>query len=78
MSNGSAIQLGGQSIQAYDADELIWRFMFDGPLKTLKHLVQSHCSKNSCQYRYIPPKKIDRILQEVIKLEQAYTCQLKD
>lgn len=41
MSNGSAIQLGDQSIQAYDADELIWRYMFDGPFKNPNELIAS-------------------------------------
>lgn len=31
MSNGSAISLGGRSVGAYDAEALIWRYMFDGP-----------------------------------------------
>lgn len=41
MSNGSAIQLGNRSIKAYDADELIWRYMFDGPFKNLNELIAS-------------------------------------
>lgn len=35
MSNGSSVRLGERSIDAYDADELIWRYMFDGPFETL-------------------------------------------
>jgi RimJ/RimL family protein N-acetyltransferase len=31
VSNGSPISLGKRSIDAYDADALIWRYMFDGP-----------------------------------------------
>lgn len=30
-SNGSAIDLAGAACPAYDADELIWRYLFDGP-----------------------------------------------
>ena len=30
-SNGRAIELAGAAIPAYDADELIWRYLFDGP-----------------------------------------------
>jgi RimJ/RimL family protein N-acetyltransferase len=41
MSNGSAIELGNRSIQAYDADELIWRYMFDGPFKNPSELIAS-------------------------------------
>lgn len=41
MSNGSAIQLGDRSSQAYDADELIWRYMFDGPFKNPNELIAS-------------------------------------
>ena len=41
MSNGSAIQLGDRSVQAYDADELIWRYMFDGPFKNPSKLIAS-------------------------------------
>lgn len=33
-SNGQAIQLGERSVAAYDADELIWRYMADGPFKS--------------------------------------------
>lgn len=34
MSNGQPITLGTRSIEAYDADALIWRFMSSGPFKT--------------------------------------------
>ncbi len=30
-SNGAAIELAGRSMPAYDADELIWRYLFVGP-----------------------------------------------
>ncbi len=30
-SNGSAIELAGATFPAYDADELVWRYLFDGP-----------------------------------------------
>lgn len=41
ISNGSAIQLGDRSVQVYDADELIWRYMFDGPFKNPNELIAS-------------------------------------
>ncbi len=41
MSNGNAIQLGKRSIGSYDADELIWRYMFDGPFKNINELKAS-------------------------------------
>lgn len=41
MSNGSAIQLGNRSMQTYDADELIWHYMFDGPFKNPNELITS-------------------------------------
>jgi RimJ/RimL family protein N-acetyltransferase len=41
MSNGSAIQLCGRSVEAYDSEELIWRYMFDGPFESLDHFVTS-------------------------------------
>jgi RimJ/RimL family protein N-acetyltransferase len=31
VSNGSAITLGERAVGAYDAEALIWRYMFDGP-----------------------------------------------
>ncbi|MBE7553484.1 MAG: GNAT family N-acetyltransferase [Anaerolineales bacterium] len=34
-SNGSSIVLGERSIEAYDADSLIWRYMFNGPFASL-------------------------------------------
>lgn len=30
-SNGAAIELAGRTVPAYDADELIWRYLFAGP-----------------------------------------------
>lgn len=41
MSNGSAIQLGNRFIEAYDSEELIWRYMFDGPFESLAKFVTS-------------------------------------
>jgi RimJ/RimL family protein N-acetyltransferase len=35
MSNGAPIQLNGRSIEAYDSDALIWRYMFAGPFASL-------------------------------------------
>lgn len=31
MSNGTPLTLGERSVSAYNPDELIWRYMFDGP-----------------------------------------------
>jgi RimJ/RimL family protein N-acetyltransferase len=31
LSNGSPIKLGQRSVEAYDADTLIWRYLFNGP-----------------------------------------------
>ncbi len=36
VSNGSPIALGGRSLGAYDADELIWRYLFGGPFASLE------------------------------------------
>jgi hypothetical protein len=33
MSNGTPIILNKRSITTYNADELIWRYMFDGPFE---------------------------------------------
>jgi RimJ/RimL family protein N-acetyltransferase len=33
VSNGKAISFGERSVDAYDADALIWRYMFDGPFE---------------------------------------------
>lgn len=35
VSNGSPITLGARSVGAYDAEELIWRYMFAGPFASL-------------------------------------------
>lgn len=39
VSNGSPIRLRDRSVQAYDADALIWRYMFGGPFATLDDFV---------------------------------------
>lgn len=36
VSNGSPITLGGRSLGAYDAEELIWRYLFGGPFASLE------------------------------------------
>ena len=36
VSNGSPITLGGRSLGAYDADALIWRYLFGGPFASLE------------------------------------------
>lgn len=41
ISNGSAIQSGKRSVSAYDPEELIWRYLFDGPFKTIDDLAAS-------------------------------------
>lgn len=41
ISNGNALQLGERSLDNYDADELIWRYMFDGPFKKAEELAIS-------------------------------------
>jgi RimJ/RimL family protein N-acetyltransferase len=38
VSNGQPIALGQRSIGAYDADELIWRYLFGGPFATVDEL----------------------------------------
>ncbi len=35
ISNGSPVTIGARSLAAYDADELIWRFLWSGPFATL-------------------------------------------
>ncbi|HPH69103.1 MAG TPA: GNAT family protein [Kofleriaceae bacterium] len=45
-SNGSAARLAGREIAAYDADALIWRYMFAGPFNTaadLASFLQPQC-----------------------------------
>lgn len=41
MSNGSALKLGDRLMNAYDADELVWRYMFDGPFNNVEELAAS-------------------------------------
>ncbi len=41
ISNGTPITLGQQRIDSYDADALIWRYMFDGPFKNTEELATS-------------------------------------
>lgn len=38
VSNGSAIALSGRHVEAYDADEKIWRYMSSGPFKSSEEL----------------------------------------
>lgn len=38
MSNGQPITLGSRSVEAYDAEAIIWRYMFDGPFDTVDAL----------------------------------------
>ncbi len=35
VTDGSPITLGGRHVDEYDADELVWRYMFGGPFATL-------------------------------------------
>lgn len=35
-SHGASIVLNGRSVGAYDADEVIWRYMFEGPFANLE------------------------------------------
>ena len=39
ISNGSALQLGERLVDSYDADELVWRYIFDGPFKNIFSLL---------------------------------------
>src|ERR1700722_5509024 len=41
MSNGSPIQLNERFTQAYDPDDLIWRYMFEGPFKNVEQFIAS-------------------------------------
>jgi len=41
VSNGNAITLGERYIDAYDADALIWRYMFDGPFENMPDFAAS-------------------------------------
>ncbi len=53
MTNGKKISLGEKSIDPYDPDGLIWRYMFYGPFKTAEDLAESlvpqvHASNGLC------------------------------
>lgn len=39
ISNGQPATLGDHSIEAYDADERIWRYLFSGPFATLEEFL---------------------------------------
>jgi RimJ/RimL family protein N-acetyltransferase len=39
VSNGQPVSLGERSIEAYDADERIWRYLFSGPFATLDEFI---------------------------------------
>jgi len=41
VSNGSASALGERKVDAYDANDLIWRYMFDGPFENVADFVAS-------------------------------------
>lgn len=41
MSNGSSIELDERFTQAYDPNDLIWRYMFDGPFKNVEQFIAS-------------------------------------
>lgn len=41
ISNGNALQLGQRFVDAYDADKLIWRYMFDGPFNSVEEIANS-------------------------------------
>lgn len=41
VSNGSPISLGSRSIGSYDADFLIWRYLFNGPFRNLNDFQNS-------------------------------------
>lgn len=41
ISNGSALKLGDHYMNSYDADELVWRYMFDGPFNNVEELAAS-------------------------------------
>ncbi|MFN8460035.1 MAG: GNAT family protein [Anaerolineae bacterium] len=38
VSNGQPLTLGDRSLEAYDADEFIWRYLFHGPFATLAEM----------------------------------------
>ncbi len=39
ISNGNPCSLGARSVESYDAEELIWRFMLNGPFPNLESFV---------------------------------------
>jgi RimJ/RimL family protein N-acetyltransferase len=41
LSNGSPISLGQRSVEAYDADTLIWRYLFNGPFANMADFATS-------------------------------------
>lgn len=41
VSNGSPVNLNGQSFDAYDASDMIWRYMFDGPFENVEQFTAS-------------------------------------
>ena len=50
VSNGNAITLGERSIDAYDADALIWRYMFEGPFENMANFaagLQTHVNASN-------------------------------
>lgn len=44
VSNGDAISLGERRIDSYDADKLVWRYLFAGPFPSLADFV-SYCEQ---------------------------------
>ena len=53
VSNGSPIQLGNKSVDTYDADAFIWRYLFEGPFENLNDFIvslqrQIHASNALC------------------------------
>lgn len=41
ISNGQAFQLGKRVMETYDPDQLIWRYMFEGPFKSCEAFIAS-------------------------------------
>ena len=41
VSNGDPITIGDRTIEAYDADALVWRYMSGGPFDSLSHFTDS-------------------------------------
>ena len=44
VSNGQPAQLGGRALAAYDADALVWRYMFGGPFASLDEFA-AYCQR---------------------------------